>query len=117
MPVSFRRRSFPAWVPRSDRKLLQREKIKANVIVAQDGSGNYKTISATIQATNGNRFIIYVKSGIYNEKINSNEDGIMLIGDGKYSTIITANSSVAGGFSMLLNTATFSESSLYSLVT
>ncbi|CAI9766613.1 unnamed protein product [Fraxinus pennsylvanica] len=97
---------FPSWVPRSDRKLLQSKKIKANVIVAKDGSGNYKTISGAIQAATGSRFIIYVKSGIYNEKINSNKYGIMLIGDGKYSTIITASSSVAGG-SMLLDSATF----------
>ncbi|KAL2533320.1 putative pectinesterase/pectinesterase inhibitor 54 [Abeliophyllum distichum] len=97
---------FPGWVSASDRKLLESKQIKPNVIVAKDGSGNYKTISDAIQAATGSRFIIYVKSGVYNEKINTNKDGITLIGDGKYLTIITASSSVAGG-SILPDTATF----------
>lgn len=99
--------NFPNWVPTNHRKLLQRNTIPANVIVAKDGSGNYKTISEAIRAAPGRgRFVIYVKSGVYSEKIHCNKDGITLIGDGKYSTVITGYDSVAGG-STLQSSATF----------
>ncbi|KAL0315898.1 UNVERIFIED_CONTAM: putative pectinesterase/pectinesterase inhibitor 17 [Sesamum radiatum] len=103
------RQGFPGWVSARDRKLLQSSEIKADVVVAKDGSGNFKTVSQAIEAAGGGRrFVIYVKSGTYNEKINTNKDGITLIGDGKYSTIITGGSSVAKG-SSLRGSATFSE--------
>ncbi|KAI4344667.1 hypothetical protein L6164_011866 [Bauhinia variegata] len=101
------KQKFPKWVSGRERKLLQESTIKANVIVAQDGSGNYKTVSEAIQAASGSRFVIYVKAGVYKEKIHSNKDGISLIGDGKYSTIIVGGASVNGGTS-LSGSATFS---------
>ncbi|KAM5547093.1 hypothetical protein ABKV19_001546 [Rosa sericea] len=91
---------FPKWVSPKNRKLLQATTVKANAVVAQDGSGNYKTLSEAIKAASGGRFVIYVKAGVYKEKITTNKDGITLIGDGKYSTIITGDSSVAKGASM-----------------
>ena len=102
---------FPSWVSAKDRKLLQAPTIKANAVVAKDGSGNYKTISEAINAASGGRFVIYVKSGVYNEKIRTNKDGITLIGDGKYSTIIVGDDSVNGGSSMP-GSATFSQYSV-----
>ncbi|KAF8393699.1 hypothetical protein HHK36_021946 [Tetracentron sinense] len=97
---------FPEWVSAKDRKLLQTTKIKANAVVSTDGSGNYKTISEAINAASGERFVIYVKSGVYKEKIHTNKDGITLIGDGKYSTLIVGDDSVIGG-STLPGSATF----------
>ncbi|PIM98106.1 Pectinesterase [Handroanthus impetiginosus] len=97
---------FPSWLSARDRKLLQTTEIKANAVVAKDGSGNFQTVSEAIEAATGSRFVIYVKSGVYNEKINTNKDGITLIGDGKYSTIITAGGSVGKG-SSLRGSATF----------
>ncbi|OVA03700.1 Pectinesterase [Macleaya cordata] len=94
---------FPAeWVSRKDRKLLQTSStvIQANAVVAKDGSGDFETISDAIEAASGGRFVIYVKSGMYKEKIHTNKDGITLIGDGKYSTIIYNDASAAGGSSM-----------------
>ncbi|CDP03022.1 unnamed protein product [Coffea canephora] len=75
--------NFPTWISARDRKLLQATTIRANAVVAKDGSGNYKTISEAIRAAGGGRF-----------------DGITLVGDGKYSTVITGSSSVAGGSSL-----------------
>lgn len=103
--------AFPKWVSRRDRKLLQvitPTPIKANAVVAQDGTGNYRTVSEAIQAASGGRFVIYVKRGVYKEQIYTNKDGITLIGDGKYQTIIVGDDSVAGGTSMP-RTATFSK--------
>ncbi|KAL5572280.1 hypothetical protein UlMin_021877 [Ulmus minor] len=91
---------FPKWVSPKERKLLQAPTIEANAIVAQDGTGNYKSVSEAIKAASGGRFVIYVKSGVYKEKIHTNKDGITLIGDGKYSTIIVGDDSVANGASM-----------------
>lgn len=106
---------FPEWVPENHRKLLQQSTptIRANAVVAKDGTGNYKTISDAIKAASGGRFVIYVKSGVYSEKIHCNKDGITLIGDGKYSTVITGDDSVNGG-SSLQASATFSQFSLLS---
>ncbi|XP_065848462.1 pectinesterase [Euphorbia lathyris] len=94
------KQGFPDWVSAKDRKLLQTTAVKANAVVAKDGTGNYKTVSEAIKAASGNRFVIYVKAGVYNEKIRTNKDGITLIGDGKYTTIIVGDDSVRGGSSM-----------------
>lgn len=98
---------FPNWVSAKNRKLLQAPRINANVIVAQDGTGNYRTVSEAISAASGNRFVIYVKAGVYKEKIRTNKDGITLIGDGKYATVITGDDNARRGTSMPA-TATFS---------
>ncbi|XP_068659389.1 probable pectinesterase/pectinesterase inhibitor 54 [Aristolochia californica] len=91
---------FPMWVSGKNRKLLQTTGIRANAIVAQDGTGNYKSISEAIKSASGGRFVIYVKSGVYREKLHINKDGITLIGDGKYSTVITGDDNGADGTSM-----------------
>ncbi|KAK8498018.1 hypothetical protein V6N13_076635 [Hibiscus sabdariffa] len=63
---------------------------KDDFVVSRDGSGMHKTINkamATV-ARMGNgrrqRVIIYVKAGVYNEKvdIDNNLNNIMLVGDG-----------------------------------
>ncbi|KAK9131550.1 hypothetical protein Sjap_012037 [Stephania japonica] len=98
--------AMPGWMSRKGRKLLQTTPIRADAVVAKDGTGNYRTVSEAIKAASGGRFVIYVKTGVYNEKIRTNKDGITLIGDGKYSTIITYHDSVKAGSSMPY-TATF----------
>lgn len=99
---------LPAWVSAADRRLLQSAAVNANAVVAKDGSGNFKSVTEAINAATGGRYVIHVKAGTYNEKISTQKDGIMLIGDGKYATIITAGSSVGEGAS-LKSSATFSE--------
>ncbi|XP_058108685.1 pectinesterase-like [Magnolia sinica] len=95
---------FPTWVSPKDRKLLQSPAvgpaIRANVIVAQDGTGNFEKVADAIEAAHGGRFVIYVKAGVYKEKIHMKKDGITLIGDGRYSTIISGGDSVGGGSTM-----------------
>ncbi|XP_030530621.1 pectinesterase [Rhodamnia argentea] len=94
-------RGFPSWMSKRDRRLLEgAAAVEANAVVAKDGTGNYRTVSEAIQAASGGRFVIYVKAGVYKEKIHANKDGITLIGDGKYSTIITGDDSAAGGASL-----------------
>lgn len=107
---------FPAWLPASDRKLLQSKAAattKANIVVAKDGSGHYKTINQAVSAAmklskGGKRFVIYVKRGVYKEnvEIKKSMKNIMLIGDGIDATIITANKNVQDG-STTFRSATF----------
>ncbi|KVH91211.1 Pectinesterase, active site-containing protein [Cynara cardunculus var. scolymus] len=103
---------FPSWVKPGDRKLLQSSNpgSQANSVVAQDGSGNYKTIGAAVAAakSGGGRYVIYVKAGTYNEyvQIGSGLKNLMIIGDGIGKTIITGSKSVGGG-STSFNSATF----------
>ncbi|XP_010264199.1 PREDICTED: pectinesterase 2-like [Nelumbo nucifera] len=105
---------YPSWVSAGDRKLLQSSSpaSQANIVVAQDGSGNFRTIkealsAASQQRTGSGRFVIYVKKGAYieNLEIGSSLQNIMLVGDGMRNTIITGNRSVGGG-STTFNSAT-----------
>jgi pectinesterase len=64
--------------------------------VAQDGSGNYKTIQEAVNAVRDlgeQRVIIYVKNGIYREKliIPSWKTKVSLVGESKDKTVITNN--------------------------
>ncbi|KAI5673736.1 hypothetical protein M9H77_14100 [Catharanthus roseus] len=95
--------SFPTWVSPGDRKLLQSSNPRANVVVAQDGSGNFRTLKDAIAAATNRkgtgRFVIYIKAGTYNEnvEIGTKLKNIMLLGDGIGKTIITGSKSVGGG--------------------
>ncbi|PWA47037.1 root hair specific 12 [Artemisia annua] len=90
----------PKWLPVKDRKLLQNTSmpagIKADLVVAQDGSGKYKKISDALNAVpdkSHKRFVIYVKKGIYyeNVRVEKSKWNVMIIGDGKDSTIVSAS--------------------------
>ncbi|KAH0980497.1 hypothetical protein GBA52_007674 [Prunus armeniaca] len=100
---------FPTWVKPGDRKLLQSSSAKADVVVAKDGSGNYKTISEAVSAASKRkgsaRYVIYVKAGTYKENVQIKSKNIMLRGDGIGKTIITGSKSVGGG-STTFNSAT-----------
>ncbi|KAK4838923.1 hypothetical protein QYF36_017596 [Acer negundo] len=96
---------LPSWLSRHDRRLLQSSSLKANLVVAKDGSGHYKTVQVAINAAvkrrvSSGRFIICVKRGVYRENIEvaSNNNNIMTVGDGIRNTIITSGNSVGGGF-------------------
>ncbi|XVE63905.1 hypothetical protein DITRI_Ditri07aG0058600 [Diplodiscus trichospermus] len=80
------------------------EVFQAHLVVAKDGSGNFRTVQAALDAAakrkRPSRFIIHVKNGVYRENIevvNTNYN-IMLVGDGKKHTIITSNRSVQTGY-------------------
>ncbi|KAI3466959.1 hypothetical protein Pfo_023622 [Paulownia fortunei] len=106
---------FPEWVSAGDRKLLQSSgaSTKADIVVAQDGSGNYKTISEALaaaakQRSGTKRFVIYVKKGIYRENVEVKRSmkNLMFIGDGIDATIVTGNKNVQDG-STTFRSATF----------
>jgi pectinesterase len=101
---------FPTWLSAADRKLLQSSGAGAptvDAVVAQDGSGNYKTISEAVAAAGGGgRFIIHVKAGVYKENVQVKKSNIMIIGDGIGATIVTGSKNANGG-STTFGSATF----------
>ncbi|XP_047330303.1 pectinesterase-like [Impatiens glandulifera] len=108
-------RGFPGWVSTYDRRLLQSSTSRADVVVAQDGSGNYKTITEAVAAaakrSGTSRYVIHVKAGTYKENIEIKKSmkNLMFIGDGKDVTIVTGSKNVQDG-STTFKSATFAVS-------
>ncbi|KAL1556031.1 pectinesterase [Salvia divinorum] len=95
---------YPSWLSNGDRNLLQADsKIRADVVVAKDGSGKYKTIKDAVHNApkySQTRYVIYVKSGSYHENVIIESDmwNLMMFGDGMSKTIIHSNLSRRSGF-------------------
>ena len=73
----------------------QKEEIKTHIVVAQDGTGDYITLQAAINAVPDNgkeRFVIYVKNGIYDQEkliVPKNKKYLTIKGESKEKTIIS----------------------------
>ena len=66
------------------------------LVVAQDGSGNFPTVQAAVDAIpgfNDQRVIVYIKEGFYHEKliIPADKDMITFIGENRDTTILNFN--------------------------
>ncbi|KAM3351955.1 hypothetical protein ACQJBY_023686 [Aegilops geniculata] len=87
---------LPSWVPSADRALLEGARaVQADVVVAKDGSGRYKTVQAAVDAApdrGKRRYVIYVKKGVYKKKRE-----LMIVGDGMDATVITGSRNVVDG--------------------
>ena len=64
------------------------------LIVAQDGTGDFKTIQEAFNAIENNRekgTVVHVKEGVYKEKLflDSNKRNVQLLSDDKFKTVIT----------------------------
>ncbi|KAL3749580.1 hypothetical protein ACJRO7_010678 [Eucalyptus globulus] len=95
---------FPSWVNEGRRKLLAAapKDIKPDVVVAQDGSGKYKTIREALNEVpkkNNKTFVIYIKEGVYKEKVlvDKKTTNVMIIGDGLTKTVITRSLNYVDG--------------------
>jgi pectin methylesterase-like acyl-CoA thioesterase len=74
--------------------MAQTASLRADLIVAKDGSGQYATVQAAIDAAPAGStkpFVIYIKNGIYKEKVDIpvHKPFIHLIGESAANTIIT----------------------------
>ncbi|RWW15465.1 hypothetical protein BHE74_00010944 [Ensete ventricosum] len=105
-----------SWMMIANRRLLQLS-ASADLVVATDGSGNFRTIkeafeaaAARMQTGRLSKFVIYVKAGVYNEyvQVASSLSNLVMLGDGIGKTIITGSRSVASGYTTL-SSATFSK--------
>lgn len=66
------------------------------IVVAQDGTGNFKTVQAALNAVplnNKKPFIIFIKAGVYYEKLqlDSSKNYVTLEGEDKFRTVLTYN--------------------------
>ncbi|KAF3779349.1 Pectinesterase 3 [Nymphaea thermarum] len=96
---------FPSWLSAGDRKLLQASAggIKANVVVAKDGSGQFTTVSAAVAAApsgSTGKYVIYIKAGTYQEAVDvpRGKTNLMFVGDGIGRTVITGSRNVQDGW-------------------
>ncbi|XP_052180601.1 pectinesterase-like [Diospyros lotus] len=97
---------FPHWVDSAKRKILTEKpkKIKPDVVVAKDGSGKYKTVNEALKdiPKNSNKtFVLYIKQGVYHEKVQFNRSwtNLMVVGDGPKKTRITGKLNYIDGVS------------------
>ncbi|KAF8049499.1 hypothetical protein N665_2194s0002 [Sinapis alba] len=92
----------PTWVSGADRKLMAnagRARIRANFVVAKDGSGQFNSIQQAVNACpekNPGRCIIYIKAGIYREQviIPKKKNNIFMFGDGTVDFIFGKSATV-----------------------
>ncbi|OEL26470.1 Pectinesterase 2.2 [Dichanthelium oligosanthes] len=98
--------TFPSWVPARDRALLEQGTgawaVNADVVVAQDGSGKYRTVKEAVDAAPDGakrRYVIYVKKGVYKEnvEVGKKKRELMIVGDGMDATVITGSRNVIDG--------------------
>ncbi|KAF7804968.1 pectinesterase-like [Senna tora] len=112
---------YPTWFSASDRKLLgklkkkiKKAKSQPTVVVAKDGSGQFRTITDAINAypknglAPGARYVILVKAGVYAEYVTVPKTAVnvLMYGEGAGRTIITGRKNFAEGVKTM-NTATF----------
>ncbi|KAL1545317.1 Condensin-2 complex subunit H2 [Salvia divinorum] len=96
--------NIPDYVKGHARKLIENPKIalKPNVVVAQDGSGNFETITEAVQSVplqSKVPFVILVKRGIYKEYVMIPKmiDNVVLIREGPLITRISGNKGFEDG--------------------
>lgn len=74
-----------------------------DAVVAKDGSGNYTTVSAAVDAApteSASRYVIYVKKGVYKETVDIKKKkwNLMLVGDGMGVTVISGHRNYVDGY-------------------
>ncbi|TKY61157.1 Pectinesterase 3 [Spatholobus suberectus] len=92
---------WPEWISAADRRLLQTGTVTPDVVVAADGSGNYRTVSAAVDAAperSSKRYVVRIKAGVYRENLDvpRTKTNIMFLGEDNSNTIITARNVVDG---------------------
>jgi pectinesterase len=103
MSLSYENES-PKWLNSKDRKLLVTKDLrsKADIVVAKDGSGKYKTISEALKHVpnkSNKRTLIYVKKGIYyeNVRVEKTKWNVMIVGDGMTASVVSGRLNVVDG--------------------
>lgn len=74
--------------------VFERKKYSTVITVAQDGSGNFKTVQAALDAIPSNNqkpVLIFIRRGIYKEKLDldSTKQFVTLLGEDPFSTVLT----------------------------
>ncbi|CAN6468657.1 unnamed protein product [Victoria cruziana] len=98
--------AYPEWLSAEDRRLLRSlpktNRPRPNAVVAKDGSGQFTTIGAAVEAmpkTYVGKYVIYVKAGIYDEHVmlDVKKVNVFMYGDGPRKTIVTGRKNFVDG--------------------
>ncbi|CAJ1976105.1 unnamed protein product [Sphenostylis stenocarpa] len=107
--------AIPSWVAAADdddcddggvgvRRLLHgsSHKLKANAVVAKDGSEKFKSINQALKMVpkkNKKPFVIHIKEGVYHEyvEVTKTMTRVVMVGDGGNKTRITGNKNSLDG--------------------
>nr|CAB3476734.1 unnamed protein product [Digitaria exilis] len=122
---------LPPWVTdiedgddKGDEELLQRcgrgragggkPRTRVDVVVAQDGSGRYRTVGEAVARAPSHskrKYVIYVKRGVYHEnvEVRKKKTNLVIVGEGMGETVISASRSFSGGWTTF-RSATFAVS-------
>ncbi|XP_051128425.1 pectinesterase-like [Andrographis paniculata] len=94
----------PPFVEGVKRKLMAEPQapVKTNIVVAQDGSGDFRTINesiASLPPKNNQTITIHVKAGVYKETVivPKKVNNVILIGEGPTKTRISGSKNYADG--------------------
>lgn len=93
--------TLPGWIDKTQRHLLQAAP-KPNAVVAQDGSGQFKTINDAVKTAPQKSlqpFVIFIKAGIYKEYVDipRHVNNVVFVGEGATKTKITGNKNFIDG--------------------
>ncbi|ONK75096.1 uncharacterized protein A4U43_C03F13280 [Asparagus officinalis] len=82
----------------------EQAEVEVNVTVAADGSGDFRTVGAAVDAApekSKSRYVIEIKEGRYDEYVfvGKKKVNLMFVGAGRGRTVISGNRSVADGLS------------------
>ncbi|XP_010917368.1 pectinesterase 3 isoform X2 [Elaeis guineensis] len=104
---------YPVWATTAQRRALLQDSRRwtPNVTVAQDGSGQVKTIKEAIELVpkkNADPFVIRIKEGVYKENVvvDKSKWNVMMFGDGMNKTVIDGSLNFIDG-TPTFSTATF----------
>nr|KYP41143.1 Pectinesterase/pectinesterase inhibitor PPE8B [Cajanus cajan] len=102
---------FPSWVEVEDKMMMQSNGVRADAVVAADGSENFTKVMDAVNAApeySIKRFVIHIKKGVYDERVEISKKkwNLFMIGDGMDSTVITGNVSYSQNVTTF-RTATF----------
>lgn len=113
---------FPSWMDGRARRLLNApmSEVKPDIVVAQDGSGQYKTINEALNYVpkkKNTTFVVHIKAGIYKEyvQVNRSMTHLVFIGDGPDKTVISGSKSYKDGITTYKTATVGNELSLYVL--
>ncbi|KAL5736904.1 hypothetical protein ACOSQ2_031692 [Xanthoceras sorbifolium] len=104
---------YLSWVRSGRRKLLAATPttIEADVVVAKDGSGQFRTITDALNTVPKIKktFVIYIKKGVYQKTVMAikiNMTNVMFLGDGPAKSKITGHKNYVDGINTM-NTTTW----------
>lgn len=111
IPIHRKLMGFPEWVSPGDRRLLEENNVTTHVTVSKDGKGDFSTIKEAVAAVpkkSKERFVIYVKEGVYEENVilDKSKWNVMMYGDGRTKTIVSGRLNFIDG-TPTFSTATF----------